>query len=172
VKAERLLAALQAYEENIGEEPDEGLKVGTKFTVPRSPNWDPSLWGMKLGYMLLGVKYNNFYSDYHDKFRETGLYLDKDYGDLPERILAALKAYRVNMNISPGQEFKVPSTASWDPTLAGLQLGRLVQHIRYGRAYADYHEKFRSVGLRVDKGRILKASVGLQQSPTVKQEST
>jgi hypothetical protein len=156
--AERALTALQAYKLIMNIESGQQFTVHKNFTVPdEDPRWDPSLWGLQLGFVVSNIRCNGSYPEYHDRFRAVGLSLDNQYDVMAERILTALQAYKVNMNIEPGQEFTVPSSfvvpdgdARWDPALWGLPLGTAVSNIRSKNAYPDHHDKFRTVGLSFD----------------------
>jgi hypothetical protein len=115
---------------------------------------------MQLGYVVNNIRNSKQFLDHHEKFRSIGLSLDNQYEVRAERSLTALQAYKLNMNIEPGKEFTVPQgftvphgDVRWDPSLWGMQLGRVVNNIRYRNDYAGYHERFRSVGLCLDKIR-------------------
>lgn len=162
--AKRALAALETYKRLH-------VKDGEKFSVPHDfaipyddSRWDPSLWGMHLGGVVDHIRSRGSFASFHDKFRSIGLLVDK--GSLKEkvaeRIVVALKAYKRNFNIKPGAEFTVTQSFSvpeddnrWDRSLWGMNLGHIAWGIRNLNMYADHHEKFRDVGLRMDQKNIL-----------------
>jgi hypothetical protein len=164
VMAERIVGALEAYKRYMNIEPGKEFIVPAKFKVPHGDvHWDPLVWGLQLGYVVLNIRHYNHYPSHHDRFRAVGLRLDKGRtrAVVAERILAALKTYKRIMDIAPGKEFTVHKDfnvpcddARWDAALWGMRLGVAAQNIRYGGHYQKYHEQFRAMGLRMGKGGI------------------
>jgi hypothetical protein len=169
--AERIVSALEAYKLYMNIEPGQEFTVPVKFTVPHDDvHWDSTLWGMRLGGTVDSIRNCNAYPDHHEKFRSVGLRFGKVKHVVAERILMALQAYRRNRHIQPGKNFTVPQRftiphddARWDSSLWGMQLGYAVHNIRSRSDFADYHEQFRAVGLRLDKSR-MGAARGRSQS--------
>jgi hypothetical protein len=164
VMAERIVGALEAYRLYMNIKPGEEFLVPAKFKVPHGDShWDPLVWGLQLGFVVLNIRHYNHYPTHHNKFRAVGLRLDKGKKKAiaAERILAALETYKQVWDIAPGREFTVHKNftvphddARWDASLGGMRLGVTVQNIRYSGYYAKYHEQFRAVGLRMGKGGV------------------
>jgi hypothetical protein len=136
--------------------------VESEFVVPdNDPQWPKKFWGMKLGWKFHALRLSTSVTTWHNQYLEKhGISLDPLYLLKAERIVVALEAYKVNMKISQGELFIVPRSFTipfddhrWDPSLWGLPLGTAVHSIRYKNTYADHHDKFRNIGLRLDRDR-------------------
>ena len=65
---EEVHAALRAYNEVHGD-----LQVPTAFVVPSEALWPEEAWGMKLGYRVKHIRYEDIYvKDYPERRAELG----------------------------------------------------------------------------------------------------
>jgi hypothetical protein len=141
---DKVKRALQAYESREGH-----LLVPRGFTVSIDDEWEDDLVGLKLGYIVNNIRYNNAYKQYRLELEEMGFDYDPQlilYGwDLVERALQAYKE-RVGHLCVP-RKFAIPNNdASWPKELWGMKLGNAVSHIRNDNHYEERRKELEAMG--------------------------
>jgi hypothetical protein len=127
------------------------------FVVPTNqPAWPKALWGINLGEQLYNISREKLPPHRAKLLTAHGISLGGVKSMKAERVLSALKAYKVYANIEPNAEFSVPKAfvvphgdTRWDASMWGLRLGAIANNIRYYDHLPTHREQFLQIGLRI-----------------------
>ncbi|TDH69329.1 hypothetical protein CCR75_003933 [Bremia lactucae] len=132
--------------------------VPWNFVVPEGDNaWPKCLWGLKLGYLVRGIKHSNTYRAQversHEILMDIGFSTQRwDTRMWDNKIFPALKAFKREFgHCNVPNYFIVPNESPWPEATRGLRLGKVIINIHsvgnYERMTSRDKEKLKELGV-------------------------
>ena len=179
------LRALLRYKDLHGH-----MRVKQMFHVPWSPKWSQKFWGLWLGDVVSSVRRGKLHEDKHEELKAAGFDFNPQAATPGHKIgwdvvEAALQAYKDQVGDLNGMKttFVVPRNNRWPKATWGLNIGMILNHIKWGTHYSDKRlellrmgVQFKALGkrLRARDGRCgsVKATSAVSARPALSAYST